>query len=91
MMSDVDDLIECDDTDDDEPGYCPQCSGSGEGMYDASRCHVWGGSGVELKDDGREDWEADRAEQRNDARNVLDPFLDARSHGRILRVDLLTS
>ena len=30
---------------DDEPGICPTCSGSGEGMYDGaicSDCHGWG-------------------------------------------------
>lgn len=31
----------------DEPGYCPACSGSGEGMYEGSRCRSCGGSGVE--------------------------------------------
>lgn len=30
---------------DTEPGYCPSCSGSGEGMYDGSTCHRCGGSG----------------------------------------------
>lgn len=58
--------------DDDEPGYCPQCSGSGEGQFDGSRCHACGGSGVERNDEGREDWEADRADERNDARLLGD-------------------
>ena len=49
-------------TDDDEPpeqedeaeesneeegeGYCPNCSGSGEGRYDGTDCYACGGSGV---------------------------------------------
>ncbi len=50
-------LIEA--TDDDEPeeepetddeeenaGYCPTCSGSGEGRYDGTDCHACKGSGV---------------------------------------------
>ncbi len=60
------------DTDDDEPGYCPHCAGSGEGMYDGTRCSSCGGSGVERNDDGREDYEADRADERNDARLLDD-------------------
>jgi hypothetical protein len=31
---------------DDEGGYCLNCSGSGEGMYDGSRCSSCKGSGV---------------------------------------------
>jgi DnaJ-class molecular chaperone len=30
---------------DSEPGYCPNCSGSGEGMYDGSRCSSCKGTG----------------------------------------------
>ena len=52
--------------DDDEESYCPQCNGSGEGMYDGTRCGSCGGSGVERDNSRREDWEADRADQRND-------------------------
>ena len=59
-------------TDDDEPGYCPNCAGSGEGQFDVTRCHSCGGSGVERSDEGREDWEADRADERNDARLLGD-------------------
>ena len=59
-------------TDDDEQGYCQQCAGSGEGMYDGTRCSACGGSGVERSDEGREDWEADRADERNDARLLGD-------------------
>ena len=37
-----------------EEEYCPRCSGSGEGMYDGSRCSNCKGSGsvmVEVDDD----------------------------------------
>ena len=38
-----------DDIDPDDPdaegGYCPACSGSGEGQYDGSSCRTCGGSG----------------------------------------------
>lgn len=54
----------------DELGYCPHCAGSGEGMYDGSRCSYCKGSGVERDDTGREDYEADRADQRNDERKL---------------------
>ena len=37
-----------DEEDDDEYVYCPECRGSGEGMWDGSTCRVCGGSG-ELK------------------------------------------
>mgnify|MGYP003349243312 CR=1 FL=1 len=37
-----------DEDDDDEYGYCPECRGSGEGMWNGSTCRVCGGSG-ELK------------------------------------------
>lgn len=30
---------------DDWPGYCQDCNGSGEGMFDGSRCRTCGGSG----------------------------------------------
>lgn len=30
---------------DDEPGICPACNGSGEGQYDGSRCGSCGGWG----------------------------------------------
>ena len=57
-------------TDDDEPGYCHQCAGSGEGMYDGSICHACHGSGVERDDTGKEDYEAERADQINDERKL---------------------
>ena len=56
--------------DDDEQGYCHHCSGSGEGMYDGSICHACHGSGVERDDSGKEDYEADRADQINDERKL---------------------
>lgn len=45
---------------DQEAGYCPQCSGSGEGMYDGTRCSACGGSGIERgegEQDDRRDYE----------------------------------
>lgn len=35
---------------DEEAGYCTSCNGSGEGMYDGSRCSSCGGSGMERGD-----------------------------------------
>ena len=58
------------DGDDDEHDICPQCNGSGEGMYDGSICHACHGSGVERDDSRREDYEADRADQINDERKL---------------------
>lgn len=48
--------------------YCSQCNGSGEGMYDGSKCHRCGGSGVERDNSDREEYEADRADKMNDER-----------------------
>ena len=61
-----DEELEVEEYDDDEPGYCPHCSGSGEGSHDGAICGYCKGSGVERDDTGREDWEAERADQRND-------------------------
>ncbi len=58
------------DGDDDEHDICHQCNGSGEGMYDGSKCHACHGSGVERDDTGKEDYEADRADQINDERKL---------------------
>lgn len=33
------------DTEDDEPGICPACSGSGEGMHEGTRCSTCKGKG----------------------------------------------
>ena len=49
-----------------EGGYCPQCSGSGEGMYDGSRCSACGGSGEVSSGPSREDYEAEKADYLND-------------------------
>jgi DnaJ-class molecular chaperone len=53
-----------------EPGYCPHCAGSGEGLHSDSICSYCHGSGVERDDSGREDYEADRADQINDERKL---------------------
>ena len=52
--------------DNEEGGYCPQCSGSGEGMYDGSRCSACGGSGEVSSGPSREDYEAEKADYLND-------------------------
>lgn len=51
-------LCECrdkltEDEDDDEPGECSRCAGTGEGYVDGSRCTCCGGSGIkrQAKDD----------------------------------------
>ena len=35
------------DGDEEEAGYCPSCSGSGEGQYEGYTCHACKGSGVQ--------------------------------------------
>ena len=55
---------------DDEPGYCVFCGGSGEGSHDGAICEYCHGSGVERDDSGKEDYEADRADQINDERKL---------------------
>ena len=55
---------------DDGDYLCHQCAGSGEGMYDGSICLACHGSGVERDDIGKEDYEADRADQINDERKL---------------------
>ena len=42
---DCDWYTSCDTEDDEEEGYCPACSGSGEGMYDGTKCSSCHGSG----------------------------------------------
>ena len=49
--------------DDDEHDICPQCAGSGEGMYDGTRCRSCGGSGVERTERDEPDWDAMRKER----------------------------
>lgn len=44
---------------------CASCNGSGEGMYDGTRCHSCGGSGVEregYEEDDRRDYEREDKE-----------------------------
>lgn len=36
---------------------CSYCNGSGEGMYDGTRCSACGGSGAERDEDDRRDYE----------------------------------
>ena len=50
---------------DDDDDYCTTCSGSGEGMYDGTRCPACKGRGVNPTED---DYEAaiDRAEYERD-------------------------
>ena len=46
-----------------EPGICTHCNGSGEGMYDGTRCRSCGGSGVERTYRDEPDWDAMRKER----------------------------
>jgi RecJ-like exonuclease len=39
--------VAADNEDDDEEHICPTCNGSGEGMYDGSRCYKCKGTGDE--------------------------------------------
>ncbi len=55
---------------DSDEGYCPTCSGSGEGMYEGSHCSSCDGSGEVSNGPSREDYEADRADQINDERKL---------------------
>ena len=48
---------------------CPQCSGSGEGLYEGTLCSACKGAGeIDLNAPTREDYEADRADALNDER-----------------------
>jgi DnaJ-class molecular chaperone len=47
------------DDEDYEDEICSGCSGSGEGMYDGSRCYKCHGSGVEPVEKEDDDYEAD--------------------------------
>ena len=49
---------------------CPQCAGTGEGQWSDSICPFCHGSGVWRDDTGKEDYEADRADQINDERKL---------------------
>lgn len=55
---------------DDDDTICHQCAGSGEGSHDGAICGHCKGSGVERDNSSREDWEAERADQRNDERKL---------------------
>ena len=46
-----------------EPSICTACNGSGEGMYDGTRCRSCGGSGVERTERNEQDWDAMRKER----------------------------
>lgn len=46
-----------------EPSICTACNGSGEGMYDGTRCRSCGGSGVERTERDEPDWDALRKER----------------------------
>ncbi len=54
------------DEDEDAP-ICGNCNGSGEGMYDGTRCYSCGGSGVGSSM-SREDIEDAKADRYNDER-----------------------
>ena len=68
-MALLDDDMRCpdckkDEPDDDEPELCTYCNGSGEGMYDGTRCGHCGGRGTMRHDmeeqEDRRDYERDR-------------------------------
>ena len=46
-----------------ELSICIACNGSGEGMYDGTRCRSCGGSGVERTERDEPDWDALRKER----------------------------
>lgn len=52
-----------DEPEDDEPLICIGCNGSGEGMYDGTRCRSCGGSGVERAERDEPDWDAMRKDR----------------------------
>ena len=64
------DDIETDEDFSDDDIICNQCAGSGEGQFDGSICHACHGSGVERDGSGKEDYEADRADQIDDERKL---------------------
>ena len=43
----------------DDPGFCPNCSGSGEGPADGTTCRVCHGSGVAKPDDDNDEEDCD--------------------------------
>ena len=46
--------------------YCGVCAGSGEGMYDGTRCHACGGTGIERDYDAEYEHQCERADHYND-------------------------
>ena len=46
-----------------EPSICIACNGSGEGMYDGTRCRSCGGSGTERTERDEPDWDALRKDR----------------------------
>lgn len=40
----------CGTEEDDDPGYCPNCSGSGEGQIDGQKCSRCKGSGMDRRE-----------------------------------------
>ena len=48
---------------DDDDEICPACNGSGEGMYDGTRCRSCGGSGVERTYRDEPDYDAMRKDR----------------------------
>ena len=46
-----------------EPSICTACNGSGEGMYDGTRCRSCGGSGTERTERDEPDWDALRKDR----------------------------
>lgn len=51
-----------------ERGYCTNCAGSGEGMYDGTRCYACRGTGLERDWSAEEDYLAEQADAWNDER-----------------------
>lgn len=47
-----------------EEVICSQCSGSGEGMFDGTRCYRCKGSGVERPESGGDDYDEDAEDER---------------------------
>jgi len=44
-LSEVEDEIAEEPSDDEDDGFCHTCSGTGEGLYDGSRCRMCNGRG----------------------------------------------
>ena len=51
---------------DEDEGYCTNCSGSGEGMHDGTRCSVCHGSGVEPSQSSIDDADEYYADMKRD-------------------------